>query len=108
VRDAGYQRWDTHSPFPVHGIDEAMGIRPTRLPWIIFACGCSGCLGGLVLVWWTNATNAGTFPGVPANFQGYDFLISGKPQFSLPANIPVISRRRCCWPPSGQSSACWR
>ncbi|HEY8667478.1 MAG TPA: quinol:electron acceptor oxidoreductase subunit ActD, partial [Tepidisphaeraceae bacterium] len=29
VRDAGYYRWDVHSPFPIHGIDEAIGIRPT-------------------------------------------------------------------------------
>ena len=34
VRDAGYARWDTFSPFPVHGIDPAMGIKHTRLPWL--------------------------------------------------------------------------
>lgn len=90
VRDAGYTKWDTHSPFPVHGIDEAMGIRPTLLPWIVFVCGVMGCIGGLVLVWWTNATSGLDFPEVPTHFQGYPFLISGKPSFSLPANIPVI------------------
>jgi hypothetical protein len=37
--------------------------------------------------WWTNATNA---HGLPTFVQGYEFMISGKPQFSLPANIPVI------------------
>ena len=36
VRDAGFTSWDVHSPFPIHGMDDAMGIRPTILPW-------SGC-----------------------------------------------------------------
>ena len=35
VRDAGYTRWDAHSPFPVHGLDGAMGMRRSRLPWIM-------------------------------------------------------------------------
>jgi mono/diheme cytochrome c family protein len=90
VRDAGYTRWDTHSPFPIHGIDQAMGIRPTRLPWVVLACGVLGCAAGLVLQWWTNATGPLDFGGLPTFLQGYDFLISGKPRFSLPANIPVI------------------
>jgi mono/diheme cytochrome c family protein len=90
VRDAGYTRWDTYSPFPVHGIDQAMGIRPTRLPWIVFVLGVCGFFGGLLLQWWTNATDARQFGFVPTHFQGYAFIISGKPAFSLPANIPVI------------------
>lgn len=90
VRDAGYRKWDTHSPFPVHGIDEAMGVRPTRLPWIVFMLGVIGCMGGIVLVWWTNATAATNWPTVPVHFQGYNFHISGKPEFSFVANIPVI------------------
>ena len=90
VRDAGYTRWDTHSPFPVHGIDAAMGIRRTRLPLLVFGLGVIGCLTGLILQWWTNATGPGEIPGVPNFLQGYDYLISGKPKFSLPANIPVI------------------
>jgi mono/diheme cytochrome c family protein len=90
VRDAGYRHWDTHTPFPVHGIDQAMGIRPTRLPWLVFAAGVAGCLAGLGLQWWTNATSPGHFSWLPTNLQGYDFVISGKPLFSLPANIPVI------------------
>lgn len=90
VRDAGYTRWDTHSPYPVHGIDAAMGIRPTRLPWIVLALGVIGCITGLALQWWTNASDARHFPWVPVHLQGYTFHVSGKPLFSLPANIPVI------------------
>jgi hypothetical protein len=77
LRDAGFRNWDVHSPFPIHGIDAAMGIRPTRLPWMALIGGITGLFAGLLLAWWTNAVD-------------YTFLISGKPRFSLPANIPVI------------------
>ncbi len=77
VRQAGYKRWESYTPFPVHGLDRAMGMPATRLPWIVLAAGLTGLLGGLGLVWWTNAVN-------------YPWVISGKPIFSLPANIPII------------------
>lgn len=76
VRDAGFKKWDTYSPFPVHGIDPAMGIKPTILPWIVLVAGLIGCGGGLLLQWWTNTYD-------------YKWLISGKPFFSIPANIPI-------------------
>ena len=77
VREAGYRRVDAFSPFPVHGIDQALGIRPTRLPWLVLGAGITGAVVALAGQWWTNAVD---FP----------FLISGKPLFSLPANIPVV------------------
>src|SRR3954471_21028411 len=76
VRRAGFTRWDVHTPFPVHGIDYAMGIKPTILPWLVLGGGLFGLVGGLVLEWWTNAID-------------YKYMISGKPIWSLPANIPV-------------------
>ena len=76
IREAGYTRFEAYSPFPVHGIDRAMGRRRTRLPWLVLAAGIGGGLGALLLQWWTNAVD-------------YPFLVSGKPYFSLPANIPV-------------------
>jgi len=77
VRRAGFTRWDVHSPFPIHGIDPVMAIRPTVLPWLVLGGGLFGLFGGLWLQWYTNAHD-------------YPFLISGKPFWSLPANIPVI------------------
>jgi mono/diheme cytochrome c family protein len=76
VRDAGYSKWDCYSPFPVHGIDPAMGIKRTILPWIVFVAGLTGCGLGLLLQWWTNSYD-------------YKWIVSGKPLFSLPANIPI-------------------
>ena len=76
VRDAGYTCWDVHTPFPVHGMDEAMGIRPTVLPWLVLCGGLTGLTGGLALQWFTNAFD-------------YPYFISGKPLISAPAWIPV-------------------
>lgn len=77
VRDAGYTVWDAHTPFPVHGLDGAMGVKPTRLPWLILLAGATGLICAVALQWWTNAFD-------------YPYHISGKPLFSLPANIPVM------------------
>ncbi len=77
VRDAGYQSWDAYTPFPVHGIDPAMGIKTTRLPWLVFWLGITGTITALVMQWWMNAID-------------YPFDISNKPFWSLPANVPVI------------------
>jgi hypothetical protein len=77
VRDAGFSRWDVHTPFPVHGMDQAMGIRATILPVLVFIGGLSGASLGLWLQWYTNAWD-------------YPFFISGKPLVSMPAWIPVI------------------
>jgi hypothetical protein len=76
VRDAGYSKWDAHTPFPVHGLDGAMGIRTTRLPFLVFAAGATGTAGALLMQWWMNAVD-------------YPLIISGKPFNSLPADIPV-------------------
>jgi hypothetical protein len=77
VRDAGFKNWDVHTPFPVHGMDDAMGIRGTRLPWLILGGGLTGLAAAVLMQWWMNAVD-------------YPFWISGKPFFGLPAAIPVM------------------
>jgi hypothetical protein len=77
VRDAGYTRWDAHTPFPVHGLERAMGLRASQLPWIVLVMGLSGAGGGLLLQWWVSV-------------HAYPLIISGKPLFSWPAFVPVI------------------
>lgn len=86
-RDAGYQRWDVHAPFPIHGIDEAMGNRPTVLPWIVLACGLTGCTVGLVLTHYTMGVTP-FWEWLIESLKGYQFFIAGKPLFSTPAFIP--------------------
>jgi mono/diheme cytochrome c family protein len=76
VREAGYRRWDCHSPYPLHGIDRAMGIRMTPLPWLVLGAGIVGAAAALLMQWWMNAVD-------------YPFLISAKPLFGIPANIAI-------------------
>lgn len=83
ARNAGIKQMDAYTPFPVHGIEKAMGIPRTILPFIVLAVGMTGCLVGLGLQWYTNGTEWNNM------WSGYQFRISGKPFFSLPANIPV-------------------
>lgn len=87
IRDADYVYWDVHCPMPIHGMNAKMGLRPTILPWISLVHGVAGLGLGLFMVWWINAYSA---PWAWTPFQGYDYSISGKPQFSLPANIAVV------------------
>ncbi len=91
-RDEGFKHWDVHSPFPIHGIAAAIGIRPTILPGIVLICGITGTIVGLSLAIGTMATDGIDLPGLPgaaAPIRGYKFLISGKPFNSLPAFIPI-------------------
>ncbi len=93
TRDEGFKYWDVHSPFPIHGIDHAIGIRPTILPWIVLICGLIGMVAGLTLAIGTMATSGIDLPGLPgaaAPIRGYKFLISGKPFNSLAAFIPIV------------------
>ncbi len=90
TRKAGYKKTDVHTPFPIHGIDEAIGIKPTILPWIVLCMGLTGMATGLMLTTYTMADWL-PIPGfLPENFEGYKFLISGKPFNSLAGYIPVI------------------
>jgi hypothetical protein len=77
VREKGYKKWDCYSPFPVHGLDSAMGLRDTRLPWVVLMGGLTGCGLAVLMQWWMNAVD-------------YPIVISGKPLFSLPANVPIM------------------
>ena len=76
VRDAGFTRWDAHTPFPVHGLDRAMGLRRSPLPWIVLGMALTGAALGFILQWWVHAV-------------AYPLVISGKPFFSWPAFIPI-------------------
>jgi hypothetical protein len=76
VRDAGYKRWDVYSPFPIHGIESAMGIGDSKLGWIAFFGAVTGAFGGFGLQFWIHKF-------------AYPLLIAGKPMIAYPAYIPV-------------------
>jgi len=76
TRDAGYKKFDCHSPFPIHGMDKAMGLKRSGLGWLVGIAGIIGTSSALALQWWTSTID-------------YPIVISGKPLFSFQAYVPV-------------------
>ena len=77
MRDAGYTKTDAFSPFPLHEIDEALGIKRSILPYLIFAGGITGLLSGLGLEYFVHVIE-------------WPIIVGGRPAFSLPAFIPPM------------------
>ena len=76
MRKAGYTKYDCHSPFPIHGMDAAMGLKRSPLGWIAGLLALGGGAFAFALQWWTSAVD-------------YPIVISGKPFFSFQAYVPV-------------------
>ncbi|HJL43066.1 MAG TPA: DUF3341 domain-containing protein [Myxococcales bacterium LLY-WYZ-16_1] len=76
VRDSEFTKWDAHTPFPVHGLEHAMGMGRSRLPFFVFAMGITGAAGAFALQSWISTT-------------AYPIIIAAKPYFSWQAFIPV-------------------
>ena len=76
VKEAGFTKWDVHSPYPLHGMEKAMGLKPSLLGIVTLICGLSGTAIALFFMWWTMSVD-------------YPMVIGGKPFFALPAFIPV-------------------
>lgn len=75
--DHGYKKLDALTPFPIHGIDDAIGVPRSILGYIVFAMGAFGLLNAIFMVWYTN---------------GYDYplVIGGKPLFAWEFSIPPM------------------
>ena len=73
----GYKKLDALTPFPIHGIDDAIGVPRSILGYIVFGCGLFGLLNAIFMVWYTN---------------GYDYplVIGGKPVFAWEFSIPPM------------------
>jgi len=76
IHQAGYTGFDCHSPFPIHGLDRAMGLGRSPLGWIVGLAALIGAAGAMTLQWWTSTID-------------YPLVISGKPLFSFQAYVPV-------------------
>jgi hypothetical protein len=79
LRDAGYKDFDTHTPFPIHGMDAAMGLGDSKLGLIVFPIGMLGTTLAFTMIHWMNNID-------------YPIIIGGKPASiaSLPSMIPVM------------------
>ena len=76
-REAGYTIHDAYTPFAVHGLDEAMGLKPSKITWVAFLAGSCACVFAIWFQSWTNTVDW------PTN-------IGGKPYLALPAFVPII------------------
>jgi hypothetical protein len=77
IRDAGYSRWDVHTPFPVHGMDDAMGLKNSKVGWFSFCGGATGFTAGYLMVWFMNSFD-------------YPIVVGGKPLMSPMFPFPVV------------------
>ena len=94
VRDAGYQRWDVHSPFPIHGMDEAMGNPRSILPKLVFVGGMTGtCIAfTLQTITQTNFWSSIGLGFLQTLAETYPTIVQAKPTdiWTLPAFFPVM------------------
>lgn len=77
ARESGLTKFEAISPFPVHGIDEAMGLGLSWLPWVTLTFGLTGLTFGTWFTWWVSAVD-------------WPLIIGGKPMWSLPAFVPIM------------------
>lgn len=77
TKEAGYGSFDTFTPFPVHGMDDAMGIKRSPIPYVTFGAGLTGFIFAFGLQYWTSAID-------------WPLNVSGKPLNSWPAFVPVM------------------
>src|SRR5581483_4846489 len=76
TREAGYRDVDAYSPFPIHGMDEALALPRSPVPLIVLIGALAGTLLGFGLEYWISVID-------------YPILVGGKPFNSWPAFIPV-------------------
>lgn len=77
IRDAGFTRWDVLTPFPIHGLDAAMGLKRSKVPFFTFFGGLTGLTLGVLMVWYMNAYD-------------YPLVVGGKPYFSPIFPFPIF------------------
>jgi hypothetical protein len=77
IRERGYSRLEAYTPFPIHGIDEALGNKPSKLGWFVVCCGLTGTTIAATFIWWSSAID-------------YRLTIGGKPPFDFTFSIPIM------------------
>ena len=76
AREAGYKQMEAYTPFPVHGLTEALGKQHTKLQWIVLCAAFIGGCGGYFMEYWVAVID-------------YAINIGGKPLHSWPMFLPV-------------------
>lgn len=76
VEKSGYNKYDTYAPFPIHGMEKAMGLKESPLGWIVLGGALVGLIGAITLMVWVMAYE-------------YPMNISGKPFINIPVYVPI-------------------
>lgn len=91
VREAGYTKLDALSPFPVHGIDDAIGVPRSILGFIVICIAFCGTLAAFTLMWYTGAYTGPQLPGCElVGLCSYPLVIGGKPLFHWVFGLPIM------------------
>jgi mono/diheme cytochrome c family protein len=77
VSKDGYTKYDVNTPYPLHGMNKAMNLPPSKLGYLSLVVGLSGALAALLTMYWMSAVD-------------YPIIVGGKPLFSFPAYVPVM------------------
>lgn len=77
VSSSGYKKFDVLTPYPVHGMDDAMALKQSKIGWVALLAGMSGTSLAFLMIWWMVGVN-------------YPNIFGGKPFFNLPASIPIM------------------
>lgn len=77
IAEKGYKKFDVHSPYPLHGMDKAMKLGPSKLGYVALVFGLSGAIGAALLIYYMSVYD-------------YPTVIGGKPYFAFPAYVPVM------------------
>ena len=77
LRDAGYEKFDAHTPFPIHGMDKAMGLPDSKLGLLVFPIALCGTATAFAMMYWMNGVD-------------YPIVIGGKPPGALPSMVPIM------------------
>lgn len=77
VRESGYKKFEAISPYPIHAMEEACGIKRSAIPYVTFVAGFIGLVASVALTYYTAVSD-------------WPINIGGKPLFSLPAFVPIM------------------
>ena len=98
IRGMGYTKLDAMTPFPVHGIDEALGIPYSKIGWIVLGGALAGILTAQVLIYYVGVID---YPLIIGGKPLFDFTYSIPPTFELAVLFSAITTFMCTWALSG-------
>ena len=91
VRSAGYTKLDALTPFPVHGIDDAIGVPRSLLGYFVICIAFCGTAAAVGLMWYTGAYQGPHIPGCDLiGLCAYPQVIGGKPLFDITFGLPIM------------------